>query len=248
MNTAPALALHEVDFSYDGRLVLEDVDFSIRAGDFVAVVGPNGSGKTTLLKLILGLLRPRRGEIRVFGEPPERARRRLGYVPQQVSHDPDFPATVTDVVRMGGLGGSTGLSASPAAALERVGLRGLERRAFAALSGGQRQRALIARALLAGSDMLLLDEPTAYVDAHGESDLQELLRELNETMTIVVVTHDLGFVSGLVNHVLCVNRRVKLHPTVGLGDVTTEILREMYGEDLRVVRHDVECPPGECRH
>lgn len=248
MSAAPAIALHGVDFAYDGRLILEEVDFTIPAGDFVAVVGPNGSGKTTLLKLILGLLRPRRGEVRVFGETPERARRRVGYVPQQASHDASFPATVHDVVRMGGLGGPTGVAANPSAALQRVGLQGLENRAFADLSGGQRQRTLIARALLAGSDMLLLDEPTAYVDAHGESDLQELLRELNRTMTIVVVTHDLAFVSGLVNHVLCVNRRVKLHPTVGVGDVTAEILREIYGEDLRVVRHDVVCPPGECRH
>lgn len=248
MNDAPALALRGVDFSYNGQPILEDVDFTITRGDFVAVVGPNGSGKTTLLKLILGLLRPQRGEVRVLGEAPDRARRHIGYVPQQSQHDPQFPATVGDVVRMGALGGGTQGPAEVAEALARVGLAGLERRPFPDLSGGQRQRVLIARALLAGTEMLLLDEPTAFVDAHGESDLHALLQELNQAMTIVMVTHDLGFVSHLINHVLCVNRRVKLHPTVGLGDITAEVLREMYGEEIRVVRHDVVCPPGECQH
>jgi zinc transport system ATP-binding protein len=249
MADIPAVAIREVDFAYDGRLVLEGVTCTIAARDFVAIVGPNGGGKTTLLRLMLGLLRPGRGEVRIFGEPPGRASQRVGYVPQQFTYDPSFPVTVSDVVQMGSLGGigaRTARAIPVSLALGRVGLGGLERRPFHDLSGGQRQRLLIARALLAGTDMLLLDEPTAYVDLHGENDVHALLRELNQTMTVVVVTHDLGFVSQAVNTVLCVNQHVTTHPTLGIADVTAELLQEMYGSDIRVVRHDATCLPGEC--
>jgi zinc transport system ATP-binding protein len=249
----PAISVRDMDFAYDGRMVLSAVSFTIAPRDFVAVVGPNGGGKTTLLKLMLGLLRPLHGEVRVFGQPPERISRRVGYVPQQFQYDPSFPVTVADVVRMGQLGGRAAWNTSDnrrlvTMALERVGLSGLERRPFDALSGGQRQRLLIARALVAGADLLLLDEPTANVDVHGESDISALLHELNDAMTVLVVTHDPTFVSGLVNHVLCVNGRVGLHPTMGLGEVTPELLERMYGAETRVVRHDLQCPPGECHH
>lgn len=253
MAVVPAIRATGLDFAYNGSLVLREASFTIAQGDFVAVVGPNGGGKTTLLKLILGLLRPLRGEMEVFGRPPQEVSRRIGYVPQQFQYDPRFPVTVGDVVRMGQLGGRAAWNAVDsrklvAMALERVGLTGLQHRPFSDLSGGQRQRLLIARALVAGADLLLLDEPTANVDVHGESDISALLQELKETMTVLLVTHDPGFVSGLVKHVLCVNGRVSLHPTVDLGEVTPEVLQQLYAAGTRFVRHDLHCPPGECSH
>lgn len=253
MRQVPAIRVDELDFAYNGDLVLCEASFSIAPGDFVAVVGPNGGGKTTLLKLILGLLRPSHGEVLVFGQAPQRVSRRIGYVPQQFQYDPRFPVTVSDVVRMGQLGGRASWNTTDSRqlvdmALERVGLMGLQHRPFDDLSGGQRQRLLIARALVAGADLLLLDEPTANVDAYGERSISALLQELNQTMTVLLVTHDVGFVSGLVKHVLCVNGRVSLHPTVDLGEVTPEVLRQLYGAGTRFVRHDLHCPPGECRH
>ena len=170
----------------------------------MCIVGPNGGGKTTLVKLILGLLRPQRGEVRVFGQPPHRARLRVGYMPQHVQHDPQFPVTVMDIVLMGRLGqgvlGWPGRADRRAAidALAQVGMEEFRRRPFADLSGGQRQRVLIARALCCKPDLLLLDEPTSNVDSLVEARLLDLLRDLNRQMTIVMVSHDLGFVSGLV--------------------------------------------------
>jgi len=232
----------------------------------VCIVGPNGGGKTTLVKLILGLLTPQRGEVRLFGQSPCRARRRVGYMPQHVQHDAQFPVTVMDIVLMGRLGQS-GVAQPPSAvqtgghsrgrlchilqgllgwpkradrraaldALRQVGLDDFGRRPFASLSGGQRQRVLIARALSGNPDLLLLDEPTSNVDSLVEARLLDLLRELNRRMTIVMVSHDLGFVSGFVESVICVNRRVVVHPT---AEITGAVIRDVYGGEVRMVRHD----------
>jgi len=174
----------------------------------------------------------------------------MGYMPQYVQHDPQFPATVMDIVLMGRLGapGLRGWLGWPAAAdrraaqeaLAQVGMENLARRRFASLSGGQRQRALIARALCCQPELLLLDEPTANVDTLTESRLFEILREINQRMTVVVVSHDLGFVSNLVESVVCVNRRAVIHPT---SEVSGQLIHEIYGGDVRMVRHsDVVCP------
>jgi len=241
----PVISLHDVTFSYGGEPVLEDVNLSVGEREAVCIVGPNGGGKTTLVKLILGLLTPQRGEVRVFGQPPRRARLRAGYMPQHIQHDPQFPVTVMDIVLMGRLGqggwggvlGWHGRADRRAAldALAQVDMEGIERRPFAALSGGQRQRVLIARALACKPELLLLDEPTSNVDSLVEAKLLDLLRELNRRMTIVMVSHDLGFVSGLVEKVICVNRRVVIHPT---SQMTGQAIRDIYGGEVRMVRHN----------
>jgi zinc transport system ATP-binding protein len=241
----PVITLRDVYFSYGGEPVLEDVNLSVHDRQAVCIVGPNGGGKTTLVKLILGLLTPQRGEVRVFGQPPHRARLRAGYMPQHVQHDSQFPVTVMDIVLMGRLGqgalgrilGWPGRADRHAAldALAQVGMDDFGRRPFASLSGGQRQRVLIARALCCKPDLLLMDEPTSNVDSMVEARLLDLLRELNKRMTILMVSHDLGFVSGFVESVICVNRRVVVHPTHAM---TGEAIRDIYGGEVRMVRHD----------
>ncbi|MFQ6673021.1 MAG: metal ABC transporter ATP-binding protein, partial [Candidatus Tectimicrobiota bacterium] len=168
-------------------------------------------------------------------------RHRMGYMPQHAHFDPQFPVTVMDIVLMGRLGRRLGGWYATAdreaalAALEEVGVADLAKRLFVSLSGGQRQRVLIARALCSEPDLLLFDEPTAHIDALVEAKLFETLQELTERMTVLTVSHDLGFVSSLVKSVVCVNRRVVAHPT---SDITGDVIQELYGGDTRIILHD----------
>ncbi len=239
----PVVSLRNVSFGYDENDILHDVTLAIPRGDFACVIGPNGAGKTTLIKLALGLIEPRRGDVRVFEKPPREARARIGYMPQHAQLDPQFPVCVLEVVLMGRLGrghsvGAYGASDREAArkALYEVGLSGLEKRPFAALSGGQRRRVLIARALACEPELLLLDEPTSNLDIQVEEQLYALLHELNRRLTIVLVSHDLGFVSQHVKTTVCVNRTVHTHPT---GEVTGDVIRELFGRQVRLVEHEL---------
>jgi zinc transport system ATP-binding protein len=245
----PVVEFRDVSFAFNGAAVLQDVNFVVRRNESVSIVGPNGGGKTTLLRLVLGQLQPTTGQVRVFGRPPESVRLRIGYMPQHANYDPLFPATVMDVVLMGRLGRgglrgrlgwfSRGDRQAAMQALAQVHLEPLARRPFAALSGGQRQRVLVARALGCQPELLLLDEPTASVDSLVEARLLDVLRELNGKMTVLVVSHDLGFVADLVENVVCVNRQVVVHPT---SRITSELIGEIYGGNVRMVRHsDVLC-------
>ncbi len=241
----PVIRLQDVSFSYNGLSVLEDVNLEVAEGDFVSVVGPNAGGKTTLLKIILGLIRPTRGTVRVFGKPPARARPRIGYMAQQTTFDFLFPVNVLDVALMGRLGYGSRLGfysredrVAAIQALRRMEMDTLVKRPFSQLSGGQRQRVLLARALASDPDLLLLDEPTANVDAAIETELFEILDDLNRHMTIMLVTHDLGFVSSYVRSVVCVNRRLAVHPT---SSITGEMIHELYGGNVQMVRHDHRC-------
>jgi zinc transport system ATP-binding protein len=240
MSTA-IISFQKVDFSYNSDPILKDVNLEIHPGEFVSVIGPNGGGKTSLLLLVLGMLRPNRGTVQVFGRAPERERSRMGYVPQFTRFDPLFPVTVYDVVQMGRLGrfwtGPYRKEDREAAldALEQVGLGELRRRSFAELSGGQRQRILIARALATEPEVLLLDEPTANVDRLATDKLYELLVDLNQRLTVVLVSHDLGIVSRFVSSVVCVNKTVFTHP---VSELTGEMIRDLYGGEIALVRHD----------
>jgi zinc transport system ATP-binding protein len=245
----PAVLFNDVSFAYQAASVLVNVNLAIQPRETICVVGPNGGGKTTLVRLILGLLRPGAGEVRVFGRPPRHARRRIGYMPQYVRHDPQFPVTVMDIVLMGRLGqpgvagwfGWHGRADRRAArdALARVGMDAFARRPFALLSGGERQRVLIARALCTQPELLLLDEPTANVDTLVETRLVEILRELARDMAIIMVSHDLGVVSSFARRVVCVNRRVVVHPT---SEITGELIRDIYQHDVRIVHHEQHVP------
>ena len=239
----PAICFEGVSFSYGHSLVVEDADFDIYKGESVCVVGPNGGGKSTLLKLMLGLLRPDVGAVHLLGDTPKRSRARVGYVPQHIDFDPLFPVSVLDVVLMGRLTrrsfGFCGRKDTERAmgALEQMGLADKAHASFAALSGGQRQAVLIARALAAEVEVLLLDEPTAHVDVAAEERLMASLKALREDLTLVTVSHDLAFVSRSVPKVVCVNRCVHVHPTT---ELTEARLRELYGFEVRMVQHDHE--------
>jgi len=238
----PVIVTRDVTFAYDGANVLEDVNLTIPEREFVSVVGPNGGGKTTLLKLILGLLSPDKGRVRVWGRAPREVRNQMGYVPQHATLDPQFPVSVMDVTLMGRLNKSRKFGPysredkeAAGRALDEVGMSDQRHRPFAALSGGQRQRVLIARAIALEPGLLLLDEPAANLDVSVEKNLFELLHHLNERMTIVLVSHDIGFVSRHVGRVVCVNRRVVIHPT---SELNGTLVRKLYGDGMRLIRHD----------
>jgi zinc transport system ATP-binding protein len=240
MKSDEAVRFDRVDFGISGFRVLENVRLTVRSGEFLYVIGPNGGGKTTLLKLILGLIRPDRGELRVLGGIPPSSSHRIGYLPQYQHFDPLFPVTVLDVVLMGRMHGRTKSFYSrfdiraAMNVLDELGLSSLCNRPYSALSGGQRQRVLIARALVCDPELLLLDEPTSNVDPRIEEVLFELLDRFKRRVTILFVTHDYGFVPSDVKRVVCVNRTVAVHPTHKL---TGGIIHNLYKKRLSRVHH-----------
>ena len=243
------LDFQNVWFQYDGEPVVEDVTFSVEAGEFAAVLGPNGSGKTTLLKLALGLLRPTRGAVTLFGREPEsfRSWARVGYVPQKVEGvTSQFPGTVEEIVAQGLYRGFDPLGIwrgsrgdSVVQAMETAGIQALRRRRISSLSVGQQQRAMVARALVKEPEFMILDEPVAGVDVAGQEELYSMLRRLNREngITITMVSHDIGAVMRQATTVACINRRLVFHgPPHGL---TQSELSELYGFPADVLLHDL---------
>lgn len=211
----PIIKAEKLSFSYQDLVVLREVNFDVRLGEFIGIIGPNGGGKTTLLKLILGFLKPTSGSIQVFGKTPPESVSRIAYVPQTVRFDKQFPISVLEVVLQGRLSNLTWYGQyhkddkqAAYEALEKVGLIHLKDRAFGTLSGGQAQRTLIARALVSNPDLLLLDEPTASVDPQTQKEIYSLLQQLHGKMTILMVTHDLNVAIEYVQRVLCVQNTV----------------------------------------
>ncbi len=250
------IELKDVSYYYDmGKApALEDVTITIPKGEFASIVGPNGGGKSTLIKLFLGLLEPTQGSVKLFGEAPRKTRYRVGYAPQQARVDFKFPINVMDVVLAGRFSASRGKTQSvwgrvfgrftkedrarAIAALDKMGVAHLRGKSFGDLSGGQRQRVLIARALASEPELLVLDEPTNNVDPSSAEKFYSLLEDLHRDASILMASHDLGVVSQLVDSVVCVNRRVRIHPT---SEFDGEMVRELYNSDVRLVRHDHCC-------
>jgi zinc transport system ATP-binding protein len=246
MKTEAAIIFEKVSFFYHKRQILEEVNLQVKEGEFASIVGPNGGGKTTLLKLMLGLIKPDEGKITVFGKTPETAREKIGYMPQYAHLDMNFPATVLDVVLMGRLSRrklwfSKRDKQEAHIAIDEVNMTPHTHTGFSELSGGQKQRVLIARALCSNPSILLLDEPTANVDQETEESLFSILQKLNHDMTILLVSHDLGFVSKYVKSVICVNRQVVIHPTTLMDGA---MIKDIYHGDLKMVRHDHRCSEG----
>lgn len=245
----PIVHIENVTFAYNGEPVLKNVNLRVAPSEFVWVVGPNGGGKTTLIKLILGLVRPQQGRVTVLGSAPTTARPAIGYMPQSSDLDSQFPVTVFDMVLLGRLrpGFLPRLyrkSDREAAmrSLQTVGLADAAHRPLRELSGGQHRRVLIARALASEPKLLLLDEPTANLDVEAERELHAVMRRLTEQVTVIMVSHDPAFASDFVEHVVCVNRTVGIHPTSALKEGS---LDELWGGGRRIIRHDKHMPGGD---
>ncbi|SDK87431.1 zinc transport system ATP-binding protein [Maridesulfovibrio ferrireducens] len=240
MSSEKVISFSNVSFGYGPHDVIDDVSFDILKGDYLAVLGPNGGGKTTLLKLLLGLLKPKKGCVEILGKAPGKHGGQIGYMPQYTSVSESFPITVRDAVLMGkvspsikgvfGIRFAGNASADVEKALDRVGMLSLINRRISDLSGGQKQRVFIARAIVDEPQIILLDEPTASVDQAGKNSLYCLLRELNQDMTVIMVSHDISVLGQGVKSVACVNRKVHMHDQ---PKITRELLSEAYGENER---------------
>ncbi len=247
----PAICLEGVSFSYshsEGDTLFENIDLDVFPGELVCLVGPNGGGKSTLLKLILGELRPLRGRVLICGEDRAKSRVRIGYLPQSIHWDAEFPITVGDVVLTSRCHFGPVRSedrATVADSLETVGLSEHRETPFADLSGGMRQRVLLARALAGEPDILLMDEPTANVDPGNAKKINDVLGKIEGKLACVLVSHDMEFVTSLVRQVVCVHRHLEIHPTEAFYDQHAEAL---FGTPLRRVVHGQKLPLTEHRH
>ncbi|MDR5693817.1 MAG: metal ABC transporter ATP-binding protein [Armatimonadota bacterium] len=247
MSARPVVELAGVCYEYDGERVLDDVTLTIEEGDFLGIIGPNGAGKTTLLKVMLGLLRPSCGTVRLFGTDVSRFQEwwRIGYLPQGTAFDPRFPATVEEVVASGRVSrqgvGRLFTQADREAVehvLELLGLLDERNRRIGHLSLGQQQRVLIARALVNHPDLIVLDEPLVGVDAPSQEQFYRLLHRLNREQgtTLVLVTHDVGVIASEVAKLACLNRQLIYH---GCPEdfLESEALAKVYRPGVRIVSH-----------
>ncbi len=238
----PIIDVRNVYFSYNGSPILTNICLQVPEKEFVAFIGPNGGGKTTLVKLLLGLLAPDQGTIRIMDKPPSKVAHRIGYAPQDMSINKAFPISVLDVVLMGRLSAHSWVRVSrkdimaAEKALESLEMKEYKDRKIDDLSGGQRERVFIARALAADPEILLLDEPTANIDSHGRTYLYNLLKELNRTKTIVVVSHDTMVLSSYVTAVACINRDLHYHDE---AEITQEMMDMGYHCPVELIAHGI---------
>ena len=214
----PAIEIHHLSFAYEKQKVLENINLTVNEKDFLAIIGPNGGGKSTLLKLILGINPMKSGSISVLGKAPKDSLRSIGYVPQNTNVNTDFPIKVIEVVMMGHVEGKRPLFGygkheilCAMGALTQVGMAAFSQTKIGSLSGGQRQRVMIARALCAHPKILILDEPTSSIDITGQRDIYELLKVLNNTITVIVVSHDISVILEYANKAAHVNKNLSFH-------------------------------------
>ncbi|MFO8110882.1 MAG: ABC transporter ATP-binding protein [Desulfosalsimonadaceae bacterium] len=239
-NNDPIIQVRDLSFSYNGEPALSNISFDIAEKEFLAIIGPNGGGKSTLVKLMLGLLEPDSGYISIHGRSPKKMAHRFGYVPQDVSINIHFPVSVMDVVLMGRLRhrGRRGIHREDRQkameSMQMMGVAGYENRTIKELSAGQRERVFIARALTADPEILILDEPTASVDTGGKTELYHLLGKLNDTKTVIVVSHDLMIISSYVKSVACVNRSLHYHHS---NEITETMLEMGYQCPVELIAH-----------
>jgi zinc transport system ATP-binding protein len=236
-----AVELNNVSMKYNEQYVLQNINFSIEEKDFIAIIGPNGGGKSTLLKIILGILTPNNGEVKVFGREPKHARDLTGYLPQNLSFDRDFPINVYETVLTGryhGLfkGYNKNDKEAVLRALKDVEMKDLIDRQISKLSGGQMQRVFIARAIVREPKLLLMDEPMASIDPEMQRSFYELMSQLKNKMAIVLVSHDVGAVSTHVDKIACLNRELFYHGPV---ENAADGLEEIYHCPIDLISHGI---------
>ena len=236
-----AIELKNVNIKFNENPVLKDINLTIEENDFMAIIGPNGGGKSTLLKIILGILKPDSGEVLIFGRKPEDARKLMGYLPQKVSFDHDFPIDVFHTVLSGryhGLfkGHNKDDEIAVIKALKDVNMFELKDRQISRLSGGQMQRVFIARAIVREPKILLMDEPMASIDPEMQNSFYNLLSRLKNEMTIILVSHDVGTVSTQVDKIACLNSTLYFHGPV---EDAAEGLEELYKCPIELITHGI---------
>ena len=240
------IEIKNLSYRVQNKTILQDINLLIKEGDFVAMLGPNGAGKSTLLKIVMGITDNYSGSIKIRQKPHQWWLKRniIGYLPQSEQFDNDFPATALEITLMGyagikGLFKSFSLQDKEKAirCLEKVGLKGKEDYFIGHLSGGEFQRVMLARALVADSDILFLDEPESNLDKSGVSDFFQLLKSLNEKgKTIVVVSHDINILAKYTNYLVCLNRTLHFHDKTELFNA--EVVKSAYGDLVKIVEKD----------
>lgn len=232
--TQTLISLKDVDAGYDGKIVVRNVNLDIHNNDFLALIGPNGGGKTTIVRLLLGLLKPFRGEVNF--EP----NLRVGYLPQVNDIDLEFPISVRDVVLSGQQSGnrlfpSKEVRQRADELLQFAQLSHLADKALGELSGGQRQRVFLCRAIMGRPQLLVLDEPVTYMDKVAETNLYKLLPDLSKEMSIVLVSHDIGTISSVVKTIACVNGTLHYHAT----NIISEEMLSVYECPVEILSHGI---------
>jgi zinc transport system ATP-binding protein len=236
MNNDTIVKITNVSYGYNNEPAISDINLEIKHGEFLGIIGPNGSGKTTLLKIILGLLKPQKGSVELFGEDIKRFTdwSKIGYVPQKAGAEvTKFPISVEEIV---GMGGATKSSISDS--LAEVEMLDHKHRLLRDLSGGQQQRVFIARALASKPKLLVLDEPTVGVDVESQASFYKLLRGLNQNhkLSLILVSHDIDVVAHEVSEVACINRTIVCHGKT--QDIfKSNFMEKLYGKELEFVVH-----------
>ena len=233
------LSLKDVSVSLNGGSILKDVNLDVRKNDFMGIIGPNGGGKTTLVRLMLGLIKPDRGEVK-YTISHSIGRSKIGYLPQVHGFDNKFPITVESVVLSGISGKRKFISRHTSEEREKaaywmskLGITALSKKPIGQLSGGEMQRAFLCRSLISEPELLILDEPDTYVDSGFEKELYEVLVELNDRMAVVLVSHDVGTITFYVKSIACVNKELHYHPS----NIITEKQLASYNCPVQIITH-----------
>jgi zinc transport system ATP-binding protein len=239
--TQKPVEINHLYIKFNEQSVLYDINLSIETNDFMAIIGPNGGGKSTLLKVILGILTPDSGEVKVFGKEPKKARDLMGYLPQNPAFEHDFPINVFETVLMGRYHGlfknyTKKDHMAVVQALKDVGMFDLKDRQISKLSGGQMQRVFIARAIVKEPKLLIMDEPMASIDPEMQRSFYELISRLKNKMTIILVSHDVGAVSTHVDKIACLNQKLYYHGPV---EDSANGLEEIYHCPIELISHGI---------